>query len=226
MTFYDPTLYGRDDEEEFGDSGAYSESLEEDFEEEEEEEEEAGVPEPDMSEPAAPAPPPPPAPRPAAPGGGTEEARCQEEGAGQESARQEKSASETGEEEKREKSPLRRSLRRKRPRKPRRKRPKRGVDKELAAELQDRGREPRSFLAWLSFSQPRKSRTSIRITSFLRQPSCTSRITPASGLRIRLAWTPSPCLESPRQTRSFARILWSLQQISSDQARCPRRGAR
>ena len=37
MTFYDPTLYGRDDEEEFGDSGAYSESLEEDFEEEEEE---------------------------------------------------------------------------------------------------------------------------------------------------------------------------------------------
>ena len=43
MTFYDPTLYGRDDEEEFGDSGAYSESLEEDFEEEEEEEEEAGV---------------------------------------------------------------------------------------------------------------------------------------------------------------------------------------
>ena len=39
MTFYDPTLYGRDDEEEFGDSGAYSESLEEDFEEEEEEEE-------------------------------------------------------------------------------------------------------------------------------------------------------------------------------------------
>jgi hypothetical protein len=35
MTFYDPTLYGRDEEEEFGDSGAYSESLEEDFEEEE-----------------------------------------------------------------------------------------------------------------------------------------------------------------------------------------------
>ena len=34
MTFYDPTLYGRDEEEEFGDSGAYSESLEEDFEEE------------------------------------------------------------------------------------------------------------------------------------------------------------------------------------------------
>jgi len=27
MTFYDPTLYGRDEEEEFGDSGAYSESL-------------------------------------------------------------------------------------------------------------------------------------------------------------------------------------------------------
>lgn len=70
MTFYDPTLYGRDEEEEFGDSGAYSESLEEDFEEEEEEEEEAGVPEADMSEPASPAPPPPPAPKPAAPGGG------------------------------------------------------------------------------------------------------------------------------------------------------------
>ena len=37
MTFYDPTLYGRDEEDEFGDSGAYNESLEEDFEEEEEE---------------------------------------------------------------------------------------------------------------------------------------------------------------------------------------------
>jgi len=69
---YDPTLYGRDDEEEFGDSGAYSESLEEDFEEEEEEEEEAGVAEPAMSEPPMPAPPPPPAPKPkpAAPSGG------------------------------------------------------------------------------------------------------------------------------------------------------------
>jgi len=53
---YDPTLYGRDEEEEFGDSGAYSESLEEDFEEEEEEE--AGVPEPAAVTP----PPPPPAP--------------------------------------------------------------------------------------------------------------------------------------------------------------------
>src|ERR1700746_2477179 len=39
MTFNDPTLYARDEEEEFGDSGAYSESLEEDFEEKEEEEE-------------------------------------------------------------------------------------------------------------------------------------------------------------------------------------------
>ena len=29
---YDPTLYARDEEEEFGDTGAYSESLEEDFE--------------------------------------------------------------------------------------------------------------------------------------------------------------------------------------------------
>jgi hypothetical protein len=55
---------------EFGDSGAYSESLEEDFEEEEEEEEEAGVPEAETSEPATPAPPPPPAPKPAAPSGG------------------------------------------------------------------------------------------------------------------------------------------------------------
>src|SRR5579863_5955091 len=50
MTFYDPTLYGRDEEEEFGDSGAYSESLEEDFEEEEEEE--AGLPEPEAVTPA------------------------------------------------------------------------------------------------------------------------------------------------------------------------------
>jgi hypothetical protein len=65
MTFYDPTLYGRDEEEEFGDSGAYSESLEEDFEEEEEEEEESGLPQPEINgvEPvSAPAPP---APKPA-----------------------------------------------------------------------------------------------------------------------------------------------------------------
>src|ERR1700740_3186830 len=71
MTFYDPTLYGRDDEEEFGDSGAYSESLEEDFEEEEEEEEEPGGSVPEAIEPepvAAPAPPAPP--KPAAPSGG------------------------------------------------------------------------------------------------------------------------------------------------------------
>ena len=61
---YDPTLYARDDEEEFGDTGAYSESLEEDFEEEEEEEEEAGVPEPDLGEPVTPSAPPPSAPRP------------------------------------------------------------------------------------------------------------------------------------------------------------------
>ena len=50
MTFNDPTLYGRDEEEEFGDSGAYTESLEEDFEEEEEEEE-SGLPAPEASEP-------------------------------------------------------------------------------------------------------------------------------------------------------------------------------
>jgi len=41
MRFNDPTLYGRDDEtDEYSDSGAYGESLEEDLEEEEEEEEE------------------------------------------------------------------------------------------------------------------------------------------------------------------------------------------
>jgi outer membrane biosynthesis protein TonB len=67
MTLYDPTLYGRDEEEEFGDTGAYSESLEEDFEEEEEEE--SGIPEPEMKEPATPAPPPP-APKPTSGGGG------------------------------------------------------------------------------------------------------------------------------------------------------------
>src|SRR5438270_165773 len=63
MTFYDPTLYGRDEEEEFGDSGAYSESLEEDFEEEEEEEE-SGTPSPEIGEPESIAVPPPPAPKP------------------------------------------------------------------------------------------------------------------------------------------------------------------
>src|SRR5229473_6524983 len=60
MTF-DETLYGRDDEtDEFGDSGAYGDSLEEDYEEEEEEEEAevAGVIEP-QPEPAAPVPAPP-----------------------------------------------------------------------------------------------------------------------------------------------------------------------
>src|ERR1700686_5004390 len=71
MTFYDHTLYGRDDEmDEFGDSGAFSESLEKDLEEEDEEEEEARIPEPDLgrAEPAsAPAAP---APRPAPAGGG------------------------------------------------------------------------------------------------------------------------------------------------------------
>src|SRR5579863_3671710 len=57
MTFYDPALYARDEEEDFGDSGAYSESLEEDFEEEEEEEEEAAGPEPETSEPVMSSPP-------------------------------------------------------------------------------------------------------------------------------------------------------------------------
>src|ERR1700686_2478502 len=64
MTFYDHTLYGRDDEmDEFGDSGAFNEPLEEDLEEEDEEEEEARIPEPDLGRPepaSAPA-----APRPA-----------------------------------------------------------------------------------------------------------------------------------------------------------------
>ena len=61
MRFDDKTLWGRDDEmDEYGDSGAYGESLEENFEEEEEEEEESGVTEdrPDLgSEPAMEPPP-------------------------------------------------------------------------------------------------------------------------------------------------------------------------
>ena len=56
MTF-DETLYARDDEtDEFGDSGAYGDTLEEDYEEEEEEEAEVpGMIEP-QPEPATPAP--------------------------------------------------------------------------------------------------------------------------------------------------------------------------
>ncbi len=66
MTFNE-TLYARDDEmDEFGDSGAYGDSLEEDYEEEEEEEAEvAGVIEP-QPEPVAP---PPAAPKPSGGGG-------------------------------------------------------------------------------------------------------------------------------------------------------------
>src|SRR6266849_7257988 len=65
MTF-DETLYGRDDEmDEFGDSGAYGDSLEEDYEEEEEEEE-AEVPGGE----AQPEPVAPPAPTPSGGGGG------------------------------------------------------------------------------------------------------------------------------------------------------------
>jgi outer membrane biosynthesis protein TonB len=74
MTF-DETLYGRDDEmDEFGDSGAYGDSLEEDYEEEEEEEEAAEVPAiiESQPEPAAPAPS---APRPASSGGGSKPPR-------------------------------------------------------------------------------------------------------------------------------------------------------
>jgi hypothetical protein len=71
MTFYDHTLYGRDDEmDEFGDSGAFSESLEEDLEEEDEEEEEARTPEPDLGRPEPPSVPAAPAPKPAPAGGG------------------------------------------------------------------------------------------------------------------------------------------------------------
>jgi hypothetical protein len=59
---FDETLYLRDDEmDELGDSGAYSDSLEEDYEDEEEEE---AAEVPGMPEPA----PPPPAPAPV--GGG------------------------------------------------------------------------------------------------------------------------------------------------------------
>ena len=68
MPFDDPTLYGRDDEtDEFGDSGAFSESLEEDFDEEEEEEEEPAMTE-EEDEGAAPEPPS--EPKPAMPTGG------------------------------------------------------------------------------------------------------------------------------------------------------------
>ena len=61
MTF-DETLYGRDDEmDEYGDSGAFGDSLEEDFEEEEEEEEAEmpllSEPEPEPVIPVAPPPP-------------------------------------------------------------------------------------------------------------------------------------------------------------------------
>src|SRR6266566_2499528 len=71
MTFYDHTLYGRDDEmDEFGDSGAFSESLEEELEEEDEEEEEARIPEPDLGRPEPASAPAAPAPRPAPAGGG------------------------------------------------------------------------------------------------------------------------------------------------------------
>ena len=66
---FDETLYARDDEaDEFGDSGAYGDALEEDYEEEEEEEEAElpGIGEP-LAEPVVPAPP---APKPAGGGGG------------------------------------------------------------------------------------------------------------------------------------------------------------
>ena len=93
MTF-DDTLYARDDEmDEFGDSGAYGDSLEEDYEEEEEEEE-AEVPgmiEP-QPEPVTPAPA---APRPAG-GGGSPKTAAQ---AGGKKARQKKPARKVAEQE-------------------------------------------------------------------------------------------------------------------------------
>ena len=55
MTFEDVTLYGRDDDtDDYGETGSYGDSLEEDFEEEEEEEESPGEEESgaeDMTEP-------------------------------------------------------------------------------------------------------------------------------------------------------------------------------
>src|ERR1700722_4458220 len=85
MRFDDPTLYGRDDEtDEYSDSGAYGESLEEDLEEEEEEEEEPVLVEEDDEIPVAPAREPVRAPVPdtraggGGPGGPPEEAARQE----------------------------------------------------------------------------------------------------------------------------------------------------
>ena len=47
MSFDEITLYGRDDEmDEFGDSNAFDESVDEDFEDEEEEDEEVSASEP------------------------------------------------------------------------------------------------------------------------------------------------------------------------------------
>ena len=52
MRFEDMTLYSRDDEmDEYGDSGAYGESLEDNLDEEEEEEEESGLESGESSEP-------------------------------------------------------------------------------------------------------------------------------------------------------------------------------
>ena len=96
---FDDTLYARDDEmDEFGDSGAYGDSLEEDYEEEEEEEE-AEVPgmiEP-QPEPATPAPA---APRPSGGGGSPKPPRKPAaKKASQEKAGQKSRQEEAGEEE-------------------------------------------------------------------------------------------------------------------------------
>ena len=88
MTF-DDTLYGRDDEmDEFGDSGAYGDSLEEDYEEEEEEEEAAEVPAiiESQPEPAAPAPS---APKPAGGGGSSKPANRVAQAGGEKSGQKE-----------------------------------------------------------------------------------------------------------------------------------------
>ena len=109
MRFDDPTLYGRDDEtDEYSDSGAYGESLEEDLEEEEEEEEEPALVEEDDEIPVPVVREPVRAPAPVTPsGGGGPSAASEEEGACQEKAAKKaakkpakKAAKETGRQEK------------------------------------------------------------------------------------------------------------------------------
>ena len=108
MRFDDPTLYGRDDEtDEYSDSGAYGESLEEDLEEEEEEEEEPVVVEEDdeIGVPLSGNP----RPAPVTPSGGGDRAALRRRRrlrkkprSGKESACQEKSSQETGKKSRKE----------------------------------------------------------------------------------------------------------------------------